>query len=120
MSLEDQVAELTRVVETGLSSIADLLQQLISQPQTATVPAPTETAKPNGQDQPTEVVEPPGPTFDQVTAIAQEIARRKGPPAAIGLIMQHGAKKLAEMDKSKYPAFVAAAEVLLAGDDPAL
>jgi len=57
------------------------------------------------------------PSFDEVVAIAQELARRKTPPVAIKLINQHGAQKLADMDPANYPAFYAAAMVELAQAD---
>ena len=72
--------------------------------------ASTATLAPNG---PTK-----GPTFDEVVAIAQEVARRKTPPVAIKLINAHGAQKLADMDPAQYPAFYAAAQVELGQDPP--
>lgn len=72
-------------------------------------PASTAAPAPNGQSK--------GPTFDEVVAIAQEVARRKTPPVAIKLINAHGAQKLADMDPAQYPAFYAAAQVEL-GQDP--
>jgi hypothetical protein len=77
-------------------------------PAPAAAPAST-TPTPNGQDK--------GPSFDEVVAIAQELARRKTPPVAIKLINQHGAQKLADMDPANYPAFYAAAMVELAQPD---
>lgn len=63
---------------------------------------------------------PKAVTIDEVKAIAEKVREEKGKPAAVALIVKHGAETLAEMDKSKYAAFVAAAEVLLAGngDEP--
>jgi len=72
--------------------------------------APTAAPAPNGQSK--------GPTFDEVVAIAQEVARRKTPPVAIKLINAHGAQKLADMDPAQYPAFYAAAQVELGQDPP--
>lgn len=48
-----------------------------------------------------------------VKAIAERVKDDKGRPAAVALIKQHGADSLAELDESKYAAFIAAAEVLL-------
>lgn len=53
------------------------------------------------------------PTFDEVKAIAERVMDEKGTPAAKALIAKHGAKKLAELDKSKFAAFIAACEVVL-------
>lgn len=57
-----------------------------------------------------------GPSFDEVVAIAQELARVRTPPVAIKLINEHGAQKLADMDPARYPAFYAAAQVALSQD----
>ena len=76
-------------------------------PEPAPVAAPNGPAKGNGK----------GPSYDEVVAIAQEVARIKTPPVAIKLINQHGAQKLIEMDPAKYPAFYAAAQVLLGQTD---
>jgi hypothetical protein len=74
----------------------------------ASPPAPAAPAALNGEVK---------PSFDEVVAIAQELARRKTPPVAIKLINQHGAQKLADMDPANYPAFYAAAMVELAQPD---
>jgi len=74
------------------------------------IPAATYFSPSNGQDK--------GPSFDEVVAIAQELARLKTPPVAIKLINQHGASKLADMDPAQYPAFYAAAQVALANSEP--
>lgn len=52
--------------------------------------------------------------FDQVKAVAKKLMDEKGRPAAVALIQKHGADQLANLAESKYPEFVAAAEVLLA------
>lgn len=56
-----------------------------------------------------------------VKAMAEKVKEEKGRPAAVALIKEHGADALAELDESKYAAFVAAAEVVLSdtGDDGA-
>lgn len=60
---------------------------------------------------------PKGPTFDEVKAIAERVRDERSRPEAIALMKKHGAAKIVELDESKYAAFVAAAEVLLAADD---
>lgn len=52
-------------------------------------------------------------SFEQVKAIAQQVAVEKGKPVAVQLIKNHGAAQLAELEEAKYSAFVAAAEVIL-------
>lgn len=57
-------------------------------------------------------------TFDAVKAVAKKLMDEKGRPVAVKLIQTHGADQLANLEESKYPAFVAAAEVLLAAPAP--
>jgi hypothetical protein len=71
-------------------------------------------AKPNGQDR------KKGPTFEEVSAIAQKIAQVRNPPTAMKLINSFGAPRLAQLPEDKYAAFYAAAEVLLAEKNPEL
>ena len=131
MYIEEQLAELTRVIQAGFDNLADILRSQ-ARPTIALVPntdaskevkeAPVSitgmtvdtTVTPNGEDKPTQL------TFDQVNALAQEAARQKSPPVIIDLIRQHGANRLAEMDQKHYPAFVAALEVLLRKGEAAL
>ena len=130
MYIEDQLAELTRVIQAGFENLAEILrsnaaspvvlaaEQPTTQP-TTQPPAPVVgpaliTGLPNGQDRASEL------TFDQVNALAQEAARLKSPPIIIDLIRQHGAGRLAEMDPKHYPAFVAALEVLMRKGEAAL
>lgn len=56
-------------------------------------------------------------TLAEVKAMAEKVKEDKGREQAVELIVQHGAKNLAELDESKYAAFIAAAEVVLAGGD---
>jgi len=141
MSLESEIARLVDVLEKGFAGLTSRQSEIISllgtrapSPDIAAKPADIEPPKrgrpkadapivsseparattglvpppaaPNGQDK--------GPSFDEVVAIAQELARLKTPPVAIKLINQHGASKLADMDPAQYPAFYAAAQVALA------
>jgi hypothetical protein len=55
----------------------------------------------------------PSNSRQEVSAIAHELARVKGPTFAGKLIQQHGGGKLALMPKEKYAAFIVAAEVML-------
>lgn len=57
-------------------------------------------------------------TFDDVKAVAKKLMDEKGRPVAVKLIQTHGADQLANLEEAKYPAFVAAAEVLLAAPAP--
>jgi predicted NAD/FAD-binding protein len=54
-----------------------------------------------------------GPSLDEVKAIAERVRDEISPATAINLIKKHGAEKLLGLDKSKYAAFIAAAEVAL-------
>jgi hypothetical protein len=128
MSIESEIARLIDVVEKGFADLtAAIRQSEISYPPMRALSAdPTPEPAPTPAPEPapsTSLVPAPngsgngkakGPSFDEVVAIAQEVARLKTPPVAIKLINQHGAQKLAEMDPAKYPAFYAAAQVLLA------
>lgn len=60
---------------------------------------------------------PRSPTIDEVKVIAYKVRDEKGAPAAVALIKKHGSDSLGEMDKSKYAAFIAAAEVVLAAEE---
>jgi hypothetical protein len=120
MSLESGIDRLIDVLEKGFADLTAAIRQseisyppmqvLSAEPTPAPEPAPSTSLvpAPNGSGK------AKGPSFDEVVAIAQEVARLKTPPVAIKLINQHGAQKLAEMDPAKYPAFYAAAQVLLA------
>ena len=123
MYIEEQLAELTRVIQAGFENLADILRSQAatvqpSAPQPAETENPSITGLPNGQDR----TEAPTPelAFDHVNALAQEAARLKSPPVVIDLIRQHGANRLAEMNPKHYPAFVAALEVLLRKGETAL
>lgn len=59
---------------------------------------------------------PRKPTLAEVKAIAEKVMEAKDKPAAVALIKKHGANTLAELDESKYAAFIAAAEVVLADE----
>lgn len=122
MYIEQQLAELTQIIQAGFENLADILrsqaatvQPSAPQPAETVAENPSITGLPNGQDR-TE----PQLTFDHVNALAQEAARQKSPPVIIDLIRQHGASRLAEMDPKHYPAFVAALEVLLRKGEAAL
>lgn len=56
-------------------------------------------------------------TLDEVRAIAEKLAAKRDKPAVRELIKQHGAAQLADLDKSKYAAFIAACEVAINDDD---
>lgn len=119
MYIEQQLAELTHIIQAGFENLADILRSQAatvqpSAPQPAETENPSITGLPNGQDQTSQL------TFDHVNALAQEAARQKSPPVIIDLIRQHGASRLAEMDPKHYPAFVAALEVLLRKGEAAL
>jgi hypothetical protein len=103
MPLEDQLAALTEVVKQGFEQIAALLKQTDNVVQMPVQSNP----KTNGEAKERE------PTFEEVTAIAQELARVKGPTFAGKLIQQHGGGRLAQMPKDKYASFIVAAEVML-------
>ena len=60
---------------------------------------------------------PKNVSLDDVKATAAKVVESKGRPAAVALIKEHGAASLAELNESKYAAFIAAAEVLLAEED---
>jgi len=140
MSLETDIARLTDVLEKGFADLtAAVIRQseipplIVASPSPpVTTPEPPKRGRPAAASPPAPVVEPApspaqaaspaapngkGPSFDEVVAIAQELARQKTPPVAIKLINQHGAQKLADMDPANYPAFYAAAQVALADKD---
>jgi len=137
MSLESEIARLADVLEKGLANLAAAVCQ--SEIPSIAVVGPSEPAEQNPAPKRTKAAPPvaesaappatvvgyaspngqsKGPTFDEVVAIAQEVARRKTPPVAIKLINAHGAQKLADMDPAQYPAFYAAAQVELGQDPP--
>jgi hypothetical protein len=97
--IEDQIEELTHVVRQGF---ADLIEKF-GKPQATVV----EAKALNGADK------KQGPSFEEVTAIAQRLAQVKTPAAAMKLINAHGAPRLAQLPEDKYAAFVEAASVML-------
>ena len=103
MALEDKFDTLIDVVRQGFAALGT--PQVVLQPSAPALEEPAATA--NGEDK------KPWPTFEEVTAIAQQLAAVKTPAIAMRLIQQHGAPKLAQLAKEKYPAFMAAAEVLI-------
>jgi len=132
MSLETDIARLADVLEKGFAALtaaiarqSEIASPTLAEPVSPPAPAPAKRAKspppvvePASSPAPEAIIVAPngqarGPTFDEVVAIAQELARQKTPPVAIKLINQHGAQKLADMDPAQYPAFYAAAQVEL-------
>lgn len=108
MALEDKLDTLIDVVRQGFAAIrVQQIEQPAAQPEQPVEQQPAG----NGEDK------KPWPTFEEVNAVAQHLARVKNPAMAMKLIQQHGAPKLAQMDKAKYPAFMAAAEVLINSPD---
>jgi hypothetical protein len=59
----------------------------------------------------------PAIKLDDVKAIAMKVQSEKGRPAAVALIKKHGATQLADLDPSKYAAFMAACEVELSAEE---
>jgi hypothetical protein len=87
------------------------LMGVMGKPGVASVPAADGTKRGPGR--------PPKVTLAQVKAAAERVRDTEsvgGKPKAVALIKQHGADSLAELDESKYAAFIAACEVVLAGD----
>ena len=139
MSLESEIARLVDVLEKGFAGLTVRQSEIISLLGTRAPPAataslpdakpvdiePPKRGRPKAEPAAPPASEPPaapngqikGPSFDEVVAIAQELARVLTPPVAIKLINQHGAQKLIEMDPAQYPAFYAAAQVALADKD---
>jgi hypothetical protein len=109
MSLEQALAENT----AALNSLAAVM----SKGGGAAPPTTSATATPAGDKR--------GPgrpkkiTLEEVTAIAEQVRDEIGKDAAVSLINKHGAKKLSELDASKYAAFVAACQVALSDAGPA-
>lgn len=58
-------------------------------------------------------------TFEEVKVIAKKLMDEKGRPVAVKLIKKQDAEELAKIPESKYAAFIAEAEVLLAQQDAA-
>ena len=58
-----------------------------------------------------------GPTLEDCKAVAMQVQEKKGTEAAVAIIKAHGAEKLAGLATAKYPAFIAACQVLLNEED---
>lgn len=101
MPLETDVQELTKAVTA--------LHGLIASQGGGAVPSAATAAAgaARGPGRPKKV------TLDEVKAVAKKLMDEKGRPVAVKLIQEHGADQLANLDASKYSAFIAAAEVLL-------
>ena len=101
MTIEEMVSGLTAALDRNTAAILGKAGSTESTPVTA--------RRPPGR--------PPankGPTIAEVKAIADRVKDERDRSVAIALIKKHGAEKIADLDPSKYAAFVAAAEVLLA------
>jgi hypothetical protein len=105
MALEEQLMALNKTVEQGLAALLAALKP--GQSPTPVVDNTTAQATSgNGADK-------TQPAFDEVVAVAHELARVRGTPVAAKLIKQHGAERLAGLPKDSYAGFLAAATVLL-------
>jgi hypothetical protein len=104
MSLEDVTAENTAALKE--------LSAAIKAMGTSKAPAAATAGKPGRP--PKAVV-----TLEQVKAIADKVVETKDKPTAVALIRQFGSPNLAGLDESKYPAFIAAAEMLLKAEEEA-
>src|SRR6266851_3989227 len=93
-SIEDLLAENTAAMKANTAAILGGAK-------------PASVATPRGPGRPKSV------TLDEVKAMAEKVKDEKGRPAAVALIKEHGAASLAELDKTKYAAFIAACEVAL-------
>lgn len=105
MSLEDDVKALT----TALTNLTAKLPAMGAST-TASAPSTAATAT-RGPGRPRKVA------FDEVKVVAKKLMDEKGAPVAKKLIANHvGAEggKLADLDESKYAAFIAEADILLA------
>lgn len=56
--------------------------------------------------------------MDELKAVARKVRDEKGPPVYLNFLKQFDATQLAEVAETKYPEFIAAAEVLLASKEP--
>lgn len=56
--------------------------------------------------------------IDEVKAVARKVRDEKGAPLYKNFLNQFDATQLAEVAETKYPEFIAAAEVLLASKEP--
>lgn len=102
MALEEDVKSLT-------AAVVKLTELMAAKPAAAV--ATTAAPSGRGPGRPKKI------TIDEVKAVATKVADEKGRPVYFQFLKQFDAKQLAELDESKYPAFMAAAEVLLAQQD---
>lgn len=111
MAIEDDLQANTAAVIANTAAMNKVAALLAKGGGVAAEPEAAGATKPRGR--------PPGkkaPTIEEVKAIAERVRDERSGPEAIALIKKHGANKLADMDASKYAAFIAACEVALAGD----
>lgn len=94
-------------VETAAANFTKAMVDLVGAVRDGAAPAAAAPAAARGPGRPR------APTLEEVKAIAVQVMEKKGQPAAVALIKTHGAEKLAGLDKSKYPAFIAACQVAL-------
>lgn len=101
MSLEEATDRNTKALEALTAQLA----------KGVSVPAAAGTAAARSPGRPKAI------TLDEVRAIAEKLSEKRGKPAVRELIKEHGAAQLADMDKSKYSAFIAACEVLMNAEE---
>lgn len=118
MSLEEAIVEVKNSIDR-LIEITEVAIQKTNGEETPKRrgrppnPTPTTAAPPSSGPKPI--------TVEMARAAANKVADEKGRHVAQQLIAQHGAKKVADMDASKYTSFLAACDVVLSErqtDDP--
>lgn len=104
----------------GLAEVETSVHVTTETEQTETQPAapqPTPEPQPEPEPLPEPAPEPaadPEVTLEDVRPLLAKIARTKGGDVARGLLKNHGAHKLSEVDPTKFAALRAAAEEVLA------
>lgn len=57
------------------------------------------------------------PTLDDCKVVAEQVKEKKGVDAAVAIINAYGAAKLKDLEKAKFPAFIAACQLALNAEE---
>jgi len=107
------IAELKSSMDSHTAAMVGLTSALLKQSGNSAVPAAadlTVVAPGAGKRQPGR---PRRVTLNDVKAVAERVRDERDRDTAVALIKEHGANTLAELEESKYAAFIAACEVVL-------
>jgi len=108
MSMEDAILKLAAAVDRNAAAIeksTELMAKAVGS--TAAPKAADKTAEQKTEaPKPKEPEKPKGPTREDVVKALQDFRAIEGKEAAIGILKDHGAESVSDLDPSKYQAVI--------------